>query len=456
MIRKVTRFEHCYKPLAVWPDAEDIQLHQENCSSHLITQRLRELVPLFDFMQARVVEVSPEETRLTVSLDPATVNQNGTHQAGVFYVLADYAVGVSMFSAIPGVYVTGIHDRCHALPVQMWLKSGQIQHLAPGSGEVEATVRITHEEAVSLRRQLLHKGRCEYRGTVHIHQDNKLVAVAEHVVGMYVNKPQTMDLKGGLIQEQNRATSALMIAGLRKDRVSRCIAGEQGKALAARMTETMPQLPSMVQSRTETLEQQLREHGQDISQVVVLGVGLDPKPVYHSDSDQTWFGIDLKPALRDREKRFCVPGCTADNFIPVAGDMRDHQWVEDLAAAGFDPQQPTMVIMEGLSMYLTSNVIAQVFKHIESITSAGSVFWIDHITSNALHLEDARDFFSAMGRLGEPMVFGCTNMGQFVGNGWQVLQSVSAANVLSNEDRLFDAYRFTTLKRNHAATSESS
>ena len=107
-------------------------------------------------------------------------------------------------------------------------------------------------------------------------------------------------------------------------------------------------------------------------------------------------------------------------------------------------------------MYLTSNVIAQVFKHIESITSAGSVFWIDHITSNALHLEDARDFFSAMGRLGEPMVFGCTNMGQFVGDGWQVLQSVSAANVLSNEDRLFDAYRFTTLKRNHAATSESS
>ena len=55
MIRKVTRFEHCYKPLAVWPDAEDIQLHQENCSSHLITQRLRELVPLFDFIQARVV-----------------------------------------------------------------------------------------------------------------------------------------------------------------------------------------------------------------------------------------------------------------------------------------------------------------------------------------------------------------------------------------------------------------
>ena len=68
-------------------------------------------------MQARVVEVIPEETRLTVSLDPATVNQNGTHQAGVFYVLADYAVGVSMFSAIPGIYVTGIHDRCHALPV---------------------------------------------------------------------------------------------------------------------------------------------------------------------------------------------------------------------------------------------------------------------------------------------------------------------------------------------------
>ena len=97
MIRKVTRFEHCYKPLAVWPDAEDIQLHRDNCSPHLITQRLRELVPLLDFLQARVVQVNPEETRLSVSLDAATVNQNGTHQGAVFYLLADYAVGVSMF-----------------------------------------------------------------------------------------------------------------------------------------------------------------------------------------------------------------------------------------------------------------------------------------------------------------------------------------------------------------------
>lgn len=448
MIRKVTRFEHCYKPLAVWPDAEDIQLHQENCSPHLITQRLRELVPLFDFIQARVVDVTPDETRLLVSLDPATVNQNGTHQAGVFYVLADYAVGVAMFSVMPGVYVTGIHDRCHGLPVQMWLKSGQIKHVAPGRGEVEATVHITKEEAVTLRRQLLHKGRCEYRGTVHIHQDNKLVAVAEHVVGMYVNKPQAMDHRGGLIQEQNRSTSALMIAGLRRDRVSRCIAGEQGKALASRMTETMPQLPAMIRSRTETLDRALQDHGKHFSQVVVLGIGLDPKPVYHSGTGQTWFGIDLKPALRDRERRFCVPGCSANNFIPVAGDVRENQWVRDLEAAGFDPGKPTLVIMEGLSMYLTTDVMNQVVKHVEQITCPGSVFWIDHITSNALHLEDAKDFFTAMGRLGEPMVFGCSNMGQFVGEGWSMTQSISAADVLGSQDRLFDAYRFTTLKRN--------
>lgn len=447
MIRKVTRFEHCYKPLAVWPDAEDIQIHRDNCSSHLITQRLRELVPLLDFLQARVVQVDPEETRLSISLDAATVNQNGTHQAAVFYLLADYAVGVSMFSSIPGIYVTGVHDRCHALPVQMWLKSGEVKHLAPASGEIEATISISNEDALSLRRQLLHNGSCEYRGTVSFHQDNKLVAVAEHVVGMYVNKPQVIDVKGGLLQEQNRAASALMIAGLRRDRVSRCIAGEQGKALAARMTESMPQLPAMIRSRTETLEHQLQKHAKHIPQVVVLGVGLDPKPVYHSDGHQTWFGIDLKPALRDREKRFCVPGCVADNFIPVAGDMREQHWVQDLRAAGFDPSQPSVVIMEGLSMYLTSDVISNVFKHIEEITSQGSILWVDHITSNALDMEAAGDFFAAMGRLGEPMVFGCTDMGQFAGNGWQVLQSISAADTLSTGDRLFDAYRFTTLQR---------
>ena len=62
-------------------------------------------------------------------------------------------------------------------------------------------------------------------------------------------------------------------------------------------------------------------------------------------------------------------------------------------------------------------------------------------------MEAAGDFFAAMGRLGEPMVFGCTDLGQFAGNGWQVLQSVSAADILATDDRLFDAYRFTTLQR---------
>lgn len=447
MIRKVTRFEHCYKPLAVWPDADDIQLHQENCSSHLLTQRLRELVPLFDFVQARVVQVETSETRLLVPLDPATVNQNGTQQAAVFYLLAEQAVGLSMFSAIPGTYLTGLHDRCHALPVQMSLKTGQIDQLAAATGEVEATVSITKEEALALRRQLLHQGHCEHRGTVQIHQDNKLVAVAQHVVTLSVNKPQLMEVKDASIQDQNRAVAALMLAGLRRDRVSRCIAGEQGKALATRMAETMPELPAMIESRTQTVEQQLQQHGQDISQVIVLGVGLDPKPVYYSGGHQTWFGIDLKPALRDRERRFCVPGCAANNFVPIAGDMREHRWVEDLLAAGFDPNQPCLIIMEGLSMYWPADVINQVFKHLERIMCSGSILWIDHITSNALHLEAASDFFTAMGRLGEPMVFGCTDIGQFVGNGWQVLQSVSAAEVLTTSDRLFDAYRFTTLQR---------
>ena len=382
-----------------------------------------------------------------VSLDPATVNQNGTHQASVLYLLADYAVGVCMFSSIPGTYVVGVHDCCRALPVQMWLKSGQVKHLAPASGEVEATVSISCKEALALRRQLLHKGRCEYRGTVYLHQDGKLVAIAEHVVGMYVNKPQSMDHKSGLIEEQIRATSALMIAGLRKDRVSRCIAGEQGKALASRMTETLPQLPAMVEARNQSVGDLLAREGKYFAQVVVLGVGLDPKPVYHSNVEQTWFGVDVKLALRDRERRFCVPGCVAENFVPIAGDMREERWGEDLLAAGFDPEILALVVMEGLSMYLTENVIRGVFEQIKQITPPGSKLWVDHITSNALHLEGASDFFSAMGRIGEPMIFCCTDISQVADHGWQVGESVSAAEVLSKDEHLFDAYRFTTLCR---------
>src|SRR5207237_1364148 len=129
-------------------------------------------------------------TVLSLPLVASAMNQNGTHQAAVFYLIADYTIGVGMFGVLPGCYVTGIHDRCKALPVQYWLKRGSVHHLAPGTGKMKAEIRITPGDAEKLRRRLIEKGRGEYTGTVKIYEEGKVVAEATHAMGIYADVPR--------------------------------------------------------------------------------------------------------------------------------------------------------------------------------------------------------------------------------------------------------------------------
>jgi len=176
-----------YKPLSLLPDIYDIDLHYRNCSPDLITNRLRKNVPLLAFLDCAVEEVGQNKTVLSVPLISTAMNQNGTHQSSVFYLIGDYTLGVGMFAALPGVYVTGIHDYCDALPIQFWLKYGSVQHIAPGTGTLSAEVSISPEKAQTLRQHLIVRGRAEMIETVRIYQNGCLVAETRHSMGLYAN-----------------------------------------------------------------------------------------------------------------------------------------------------------------------------------------------------------------------------------------------------------------------------
>jgi hypothetical protein len=292
-----------YKPLRSIPDREDLELHGRNCSCDLVTRRLRELVPLLNFVGFRVEQMTAERTVLTVPLLETAMNQNGTHQAAVFYLIADYTLGVGMFAVLPGCYTVGVHDRCPALPVQFWLKTGSVEHRAPATGTIRAEVAISPEKAQMMREQLIAKGRCEIREVINIYQDDQLVAVAEHEMGLYADLPRLPGTRATLAQRHRLKTSALMIAGLRGDPLSTALAEDQGVAVARRMSRASPQLPTLVSARTKHLRAYLSSRGAEHSQVLVLGVGLDPKPIEFASDTQRWFLCDLSDMLHERKAR---------------------------------------------------------------------------------------------------------------------------------------------------------
>lgn len=444
-----SRPQDFFKPLALVPDEDDLALHERNCCTRNVTQRLRELVPLLETVDCRVEELGPQRTVLSLPLLESAMNQNGTHQAAVFYLIADYTLGVGMFGVLPGCYVTGILDRCAAMPVQYWLKQGSVQHLAPGTGPMKAEVTIPVEDAQRLRRSLIEKGRGELSGVVRITQDGELVAEARHTMGIYLDAARQPGARANLFQIQNMKTSALMIAGLREDALSQKIAGDQGRAIASRMSVASPQLPTLVRARTLDVEAHLQRDGHLYQQVLVLGVGFDPKPVKFSSPQQRWFGLDLRDMLKERHERFKQAGAAAQNFTPVVGDMLSNTWDCELLNAGFRCDVPTLIITEGISMYFTHEVLATLLDKLHALVgSPQSRLWLDHVTSELFEMEvfDVRTFLSSMTRLGEPFIAGFSNPASIAPEQWELTETTSASAVLGISDAIHSEYRFSLLR----------
>jgi methyltransferase (TIGR00027 family) len=314
---------------------------------------------------------------------------------------------------------------------------------------MRAEVRIPPDEAEKLRRQLLEKGRAEYSGTVRIYQESTVIADAQHTMGIYADVPRAAGTRTNIFQIQNRKISAIMICGLREDPLSQLVAGDQGRGIATRMSVATPQLPSLVRARTVDLERHLEDEGRDYGQVLVLGVGLDPKPVRFSSATQRWFGLDLRDMLREREQRFAEAGAHAQNFVPVAGDMLSDTWDAALESAGFKPDVPTFFIAEGVSMYFPRDALARLFNKLGGLaTSTRSRLWLDHVTSSLFDLDifEVRSFLSSMTRLGEPFVTGFDNPAIVAPDAWSLAETTSAAAAIGVSDAIHSEYRFSVLK----------
>jgi len=426
----------------------DTPRHRHNCSPELLTERLSQLVPLFDFVGAQVKSVTSGETRLVAPFRTSALNQNGTHQASVFYILADYASGIAAMSVLPGLYVIGIHDPCPGFPVQMWLKSGSVEHLAMATGQLEAVVQIDTTDAERMREQLRRKGRCEITTTVRFFQQDTHVATARHVVGVYAQPPLAAGQPNKPQHEQNRASSALMIAGLRPDPVSRKLAGSQGAAIASRMCELVPELPTLIRARSQNVERCCRETDSTVRQVLVLAAGFDSKPMRYASHDQPWFGLDRRWITKDRQARCEQLGIVNPHFRPVVADLLRKDWCDQVLKSGFDPQQSSLIIIEGLSMYLTPAQLRCILQQARSLQCPGSILWLDHITEASTRLNNAgvRNFFSEMSRLGEPMINRFQDIRPLLTPGWQVRSSNTAAQTLQLSHPILSCYQFTSLQ----------
>lgn len=114
-----------------------------------------------------------------------------------------------------------------------------------------------------------------------------------------------------------------------------------------------------------------------VAQYVLLGAGLDTfaqrKP--EIASRLRLFEVDQPGPQAWKRRRLAELGHGIPDWlrlVPVDFEASE-SWLEQLAAAGFDPGRPTVVVSTGVSMYLTREATAATLRHIAGLAPGSTL-----------------------------------------------------------------------------------
>lgn len=86
--------------------------------------------------------------------------------------------------------------------------------------------------------------------------------------------------------------------------------------------------------------------------VLHLGCGLDSRVLRLERCPNLWYDVDFPEVIRERQKHFTESG----RYRMIASDVRDAGWLDSV------PGTEAIVVMEGISMYLTPEELGSVLS----------------------------------------------------------------------------------------------
>jgi methyltransferase (TIGR00027 family) len=114
-------------------------------------------------------------------------------------------------------------------------------------------------------------------------------------------------------------------------------------------------------------------------QVVILGAGLDMRAYrLKIPRDTVVYELDLAVVLEYKLRilRQEFPNHKPKALVKyVPSDLTKH-WKQDLLAAGFDPKESSVWLLEGLTYYLPEPVCRSLFSDMRSLMPAGRASWV--------------------------------------------------------------------------------
>ena len=177
----------------------------------------------------------------------------------------------------------------------------------------------------------------------------------------------------------------------------------------------------------DALEQSLSS---GITQVILLGAGFDSRAVrFHDISPDTqYYEVDAAMTQRAKVARLqerCIPLPAQLHLVEMDFDRQSLD--VRLLECGVRQDVPSLIILEGVTMYLQPDSIDRLFETLRSVLSRQSKMVFDFIDSSVLRHANARagekQLVKTVDRSGESFQFGipAADAGQFLlDRGWEL------------------------------------
>jgi methyltransferase (TIGR00027 family) len=180
------------------------------------------------------------------------------------------------------------------------------------------------------------------------------------------------------------------------------LAGEEGAAWLAEHPEETT-VPIVI--RTRFFDEFLGRAVEEARQVVLLAAGLDTRGFRLDWPPETSvFELDQPAVLEHKNAVLLAAGVTPRcRREAVAADLTG-PWRERLIAAGFDPQLPSVWLLEGFLFYLPIASITRIIDTVTSLAARGSRMGFDIINSVMLTSQWTRPWVEMQARSGAPWI----------------------------------------------------
>jgi methyltransferase (TIGR00027 family) len=232
---------------------------------------------------------------------------------------------------------------------------------------------------------------------------------------------------------------------------------DRTKTAAAAIRADFPAGEKMPRLRTRYFDDRLDERIADgCKQVVILGSGLDTRPVRKRAPGVAYFEIDDANTLSFKKERYAENGIDAPvNFIP--GDYVAAGVLPLLARGGFDTDLPSFFIWEGNTMYLTRAAAMKVLDDLRGGVRNFSIsfdYMDEAVVARATGDPQTTGFVERFAAMGAPWLFGIDDLGAIADEASMTIADAVAVGELHRtcwpreplDSIIYEHYSLCTLK----------